>query len=709
MSKATQVFRDLELMTHLGPDVLLLRRMTGSETLGQGFRYQLELLSTDPGIDFSEVLGEPASVRLSLAEGARGRERFFHGVVSDFVQIDSADLRYARYEMTLRPWLWFLTRTSDCRIFQGRTVPEIVGAVFQELGFSDFEERLSGTYAEREYCVQYRETDFDFVSRLLEEEGIYYFFEHEEHRHTMILADDNHGLDSLGTIPYSADVNLGPGKAESIFGWRLQQQLQAGRYVLNDYDFEGPKKSLLSLSTHERPHAGADYELYDYPGRYQVSAEGEHYSRRRIEELHAQFERITGSSNARSLRAGVLFELRRHPREDQNKTFLVTDIEYQIASTEFEMGSGSRLDRPFLCRVTALDAQQPFRPERITPRPVIQGPQAAVVTGPPDDEIYTDEHGRVKCQFHWDRYGERDENSSCWIRVSQMWAGKQWGAMAVPRIGQEVIVDFLEGDPDRPIITGRVYNGEQKPPYTLPANKTQTGIKSRSTQYGGVDTFNEFRFEDKKGKEQVFLQAERNQDVRVKNDAFEWIGNQRHLIVAKDQFEQVDGAKHGLVKGDQFQQVEGDRHLQVEGDRFEQVKGNQHLSVDGDRFEQVKGRAHLTVTNDQNQSVGGTLSIKVDGDIQEKVGGNHALESGMQIHLKGGMTVVIEAGAQLTLKVGGNFVTIDSAGVSIVGTMVKINSGGAAGSGSGSSPTAPTAPAVPKEPTAPEEAKDTEE
>jgi len=632
MPKAIQADRQLELTTPLGADVLLPRRMTGVERLSRAFEYRLELLSTDPGIDFSAILGERASLRLSLAGGKD--ERFFHGVMTDFEQMDSSDKRYARYEMTLRPWLWFLTRTSDCRIFQAQTVPEIVAAVFQELGFSDFEDRLTETYSKREYCVQYRETDFDFVSRLLEEEGIYYFFEHEEDLHTMILADDNHGLDSLGSIPYTFDANRGQGQQpERIFGWRLQQQLQPVQYVLNDYDFKAPKKSLLSPSAHERSHAGAEYEIYDYPGRYQVSGDGEHYSRRRIEELQARFERVTGSSNVRILRAGALFDLSQHPRDDQNKTFLVTDIEYQLASNAFEMGSGSDAEETYACRITALDAQQPFRPERLTPRPVVRGPQTAVVTGPSGDEIHTDEHGRVKCQFHWDRYGKRDENSSCWIRVSQAWAGKEWGAMALPRIGQEVIVNFLEGDPDRPIITGRVYNGEQKPPFTLPENKTQSGIKTRSTPDGAADNRNEIRFEDKKGDEQLFIHAEKDRDIEVKNDETHWVGNDRSKTIDGDETSHIKGKRTETVDKDETITVTGSRKKTVLQDETTTITGNQTHTVTGNQTNTIVGNQTHTITGNKTDTITGASTQTATGPISITTAATMMLTAGVSYTL----------------------------------------------------------------------------
>ena len=321
---------------------------------------------------------------------------------------------------------------------------------------------------------------------------------------------------------------------------------------------------------------------------------------------------------------------------------MVTSASYDIALGEFESEGSNASESVYSCSFTAIDANEPFRAARITPKPSIPGPQTAIVVGQSGEEIYTDEYGRVKVLFHWDRYGKADENSSCWIRVAQVWAGKNWGAMYIPRIGQEVVVEFLEGDPDRPIITGRVYNGQAMPPYELPSEKTKSTLKSNSSK--GGKGFNEIRYEDKKGDEQIFIHAEKNEDVRVKNDSFEWIGNERHLIVKKDQ------------------------------------------------LEEVKGDKHLTVKGDQNEKINGTISVNAGMDMQQKVGMNHALEAGMEVHIKGGMKVIIEAGMQLSLKAGPSFVDLGPAGVSISGPMVMINSGGAAGAGSGCSPDAAKLP-----------------
>ena len=641
----TQENRELAIATPLGVDVLLLTRMSGTEQLGRPFRFDLELASEDDQIEVEDIVGKNVTIRLLLG----GEPRYFNGYINRFTQlITSGGL--ARYRATVVPWLWFLTRTADCRIFQEKTVPDIIEKVFGDHGFTDFKRSLSGEYRTWEYCVQYRETDFNFVSRLMEQEGIYYFFEHENGKHSLVLADSAGAhkpypdYDQIKCHPADAGVS----DEEYISEWNVETCVQPGSYALNDFDFKDTWKDLNARAIVRREHASSEFEIFDYPGEYtKVKPDGEDYARKRIEELQAQYEVVTAASDARGICAGCTFKLTNHPREDQNQEYLITSANYNIDAGEFYSGSGGGGGCVYSCSFTAIkaaiDAKQPFRSPRITPKPSIPGPQTAMVVGPSREEIWTDEYGRVKVKFHWDRYSEADENSSCWIRVAQVWAGKKWGGIYTPRIGQEVIVEFLEGDPDQPIITGRVYNGEAMPPYGLPGEQTKSTLKSNSSKGGGG--FNEIRFEDKKGKEQIFIRAQHNQDNRVLNDSLEYIGNERHLIVKKNQLELVQGDKH------------------------------------------------LTVRGNQNEKIGATISREAGSDIQEKAGMNYAFEAGSDIHIKGGMNVVIEAGVKLSLKAGSNFIDISPAGVAISGTpMVMINSGGSAGSGAGCQPEAPEEP-----------------
>jgi len=686
-----QKARPASVGTPLGEDVLLLRSFDGVEQLGRPFRYELELYSENMGIDFSALLGEPVSIRYTNTSGS---SRYFNGYAVRFEQTGSEG-RLHRYRAVVVPWIWLLTRKANCRIFQEKTTPQIVEDVFGEYGQAVFDKRLGGQYAKREYCVQYRETDFDFVSRLLEEEGIYYFFEHQDGKHTLVLADNSSAHDAYpgyDEIVYRPKEGESSGE-ETIWDWKMQQQVQPLSYALCDYDFTVPGKKLDASSEVSRDY-GNGYEIFDYPGRYVELNDGKRLAKVRVEEMQSQFEQVRGEGDAQGISPGCKFNLSNHPRADQCSEYLVTEAHYLLRSNEYDSSASSDEAPVYTCAFTGIRSNMQFRAPRQTPRPVVHGPQTAIVVGKAGEEISTDKFGRVKVHFHWDRYDSRDEKSSCWIRVAQSWAGKLWGAMQIPRIGQEVVVEFLEGDPDRPIITGSVYNGEQMPPYALPGEMTKSTLKSNSTK--GGSGFNEIRFEDKAGQEQVFLHAQRNQDIRVKNDCMETIENNRNMTVDKNQMEQVKGNKNLSVGGSQFELIGGD--LQ------QMVKANEDLIVKKKKTEEIGGDYDLRIKGDRNEKVDGTASLTA-ANKQEKVSMNQALDAGMEIHLKAGMKVIVEAGLQLTLKGSGGFVDIGPAGVTIQGVMVKINSGGAAGSGSGAKPKAPSAPKEAK-PTAPAAADD---
>jgi type VI secretion system secreted protein VgrG len=644
----TQEYRAVAVATPLGKDELLFGRMTAAESLGRLFEFQIELLSENPNIKFDELLGQKLTIRLDLG---KGKQRYFSGHVSSFSQYGTVGDLIA-YRATVHPWLWFLTLTANCRIFQEKKIPDIIKEVFKDQGFTDYEEALSGNYQSWEYCVQYRESDFNFVSRLMEQEGIYYYFKHENDKHTLVLSDSasSHqpfpGYERLPFYPRDSTLRR---ERDHIFDWRITQEIQPGVCALNDFNFKTPKANLHVKSAIKHGHVVSDMEVYDYPGTYLKSDEGETYARVRIEEQQSEYELLYGEGNARGLSVGSLFELTGYTRKDQNREYLIVSATHEIVSDVYETGAGGGEADIYACSFAAVPSKQPFRPARTTLKPVVKGPQTAIVVGPAGSEIYTDKYSRVKLKFHWDRYSKADENSSCWIRVSQLWAGAKWGGIHIPRIGQEVIVDFLEGDPDRPIVTGRVYNDDNMPPYDLPANATQSGVKSRSSKGGSPTNINELRFEDKKGEEMIFIQAEKDQEIRVKHDLVELIGNEDHLT----------------VKSDQFQIIKGDKNLAVKGDR--------------------------------NEKVDGTISREAGMNMQEKVGMRHALDAGMEIYLKAGLNMVLEAGMSITLKAGGGFIVVGPAGVTISGTPVLINSGGSAGSGSGCTPQPPKAPREPGE------------
>ena len=657
----TQTNRHIAIATPLGKDVLLLQGFSGQEGISQLFSFNLSLLSeVAPAIDFDDIVGKSVTISIRHAGGTR----YINGLVRRFSQ-GGGDPSIASYQAEVVPWLWLLTQTADCRIFQNMTVPDIIKKVFTDLGFKDFKQNLVKTYQPREYCVQYRETDFNFVSRLMEQYGIFYFFEHANGKHTLVMADAPaaHEMCVGKPVRYQGAVGAAVTPEDVITELTKQQEIRPGKYSLADYNFETPSVKLgVSVDSVFPPTAGMKLEIYDYPGEYGKRDHGDSLAKLRIEEEEAQRAVVQGSGGCRQFTAGYKFKLGGHARSDLDTTYTLVSLTHSAA--EHGYGSGGEGEFSYANSFACIPASVPFRPARLTPKPLVQGTQTAEVVGPKGEEIYTDKYGRVKVQFHWDREGKRDENSSCWIRVSHPWAGKTWGSISIPRIGQEVVVDFLEGDPDQPLIVGRVYNAELMPPYALPANGTQTGTKSRSSKSGSPSNFNELRFEDKKGSEQIFVQGEKDLDIIVKNDRRESIGANRHLTVGAD--------------------------------RIENVGGNQHLNVKADRVEQIGGDQHLTLTGDLSEKVGKGHSLDVGTDLLAKAGTNLNGEAGQAIYLKAGMNVVIEAGVQLTIKAAGGFVSIDPSGVTIQGTLVKINSGGSAGSGSAKSLKAPKAPSEPK-------------
>jgi type VI secretion system secreted protein VgrG len=629
----TQQNRILAINTALGDDVLVVRSITVQEQISRLFQIEAELSCDDGALDFDQVVGHNVTLRLEVGEKGT---RYFNGFISRFVQLANRG-RYAHYHATIVPWLWFLTRTADCRMFQQKTVSDIIEAVFKAQGFTDYQLKLTGTYSPKEYCVQYRETDFNFVSRLMEQAGIHYYFEHENGKHTLVLADS---ASAHTTFPEYDEITFhesekGVSTKEFITDWTIEKKVQPVAYAVNDFNFETPKTSLLSNSNVTRQHGAAQFEIYDYPGEYAVHGDGDQLAQVRIDELQTQFETLRGQATARGIAAGHTFTLKSHPRKDQNREYLVTGMSLQADAGEY--ATGGERGEFFSCNFTVIDTKQNFQPARVTPKPVVQGPQTAMVAGTKGEEIYTDQYGRVKVLFHWDRYSNADENSSCWIRVSQEWAGKKWGAIYLPRIGQEVIVEFLEGDPDRPIITGRVYNAETMPPYPLPAQQTKSTLKSNSSK--GGNGFNEIRFEDKKGSEQIFIHGEMNQDIRIKNDCMEWIGNDRHLVVIKDQNEHVENNRNETVDADHKEKIGKDRHLQVVGK--------------------------------EAKSVGGSLSLTVSGDVIEVFKGAHSEQTTKDYYLKAD-NVVIEGMTNVTIKVGQSSIAIDTTGINIAAAQIQV-------------------------------------
>ncbi|HME68913.1 MAG TPA: type VI secretion system tip protein TssI/VgrG [Myxococcota bacterium] len=643
----TQDTRVCTITSPLGSDTLLLRHLAGQESISRLFRFDLDLVSEQDAIDFKAIIGKNLSVKLALEDG---KFRHFHGVVSRFAQ-GTRDRRLVSYRAEIVPWLWFLTRRSDCRIFQDKAVPDIIKKVFSDLGFSDFAMRLSGSHKPRVYCVQYRETDFNFVSRLMEEEGIGYFFEHEESKHTLVLFDSASGNPEC---PGQADAEYATTEGASrrageVEEWYVERELHPGKYAITDYNFESPKSSLLANTTSAEQIGGNDkYEVYDFPTVHKTLDEGEERVRLRMEAEETSAIRIHGRSTCPGFTSGHRFTLKHHYRTDYNAAYLLTSVEHSANQGVGDQESGSTYSNSFTCIPRSI----PFRPARVTPRPVIQGVQTAVVTGPAGEELYLDKYGRIKVQFHWDREGQHNEKTSCWVRVSQPIAGKGWGAHCHPRIGQEVVVEFLEGDPDRPIVTGCVYNAEQMPPYDLPANSTRTGIKSRSSKGGGG--FNEIRLEDKKGAEEVFIHAQKDENIVIGNNKTEQVGKDETITIQNDRTETVVGNETLSVAKNRTRTVSMGETItvlltrvhSVGVDEMINVGGAQQVTVGGLRAVTVGGLQTTNIGASHNESIGKDHTVEVSGNESETVGKDHT------INVSGNESAII--GKDHTVEVSGN-------------------------------------------------------
>ena len=631
--------RQIGIDTPLGANVLVLRNFTAAEKLGRLFQIDAELLSENFQISFPQIVGQNVTIRLETIQAA---PRFFNGHVRSFRQTGAVG-RLARYHAVIVPKLWFLTRSADCRIFQNKKVPDIVKEVLKERGISEIEDTLTASYPQWEYCVQYRETDFNFISRLMEQEGIHYYFKHAQGQHTLVLADGN---SSHPTFPGYADVSfhqegVGVVHIQGIKQWAMTQEVQAGKYVLNDYNFQKPKTSLLGNAQVQRQNVEANHELYDYPGEYDEVQDADSYSRTRIEEVQSDFETAEGSGDVRGLAVGFKTKINGLPRSDQMDDYLIVSTITRAESEGFLSDGGAEGTGAFSCSFTATRAKTPFRPARLTPKPIIQGAQTAVVTGPKGEEIYTDKYGRVKVQFHWDRKGKKDENTTCFIRVAEPWAGKNWGIIFTPRIGHEVVVNFLEGDPDQPLIVGSVYNADLMPPYTLPANKTQSGVKTRSSLNGSPANFNEIRFEDKKGSEQLYIHAEKNEDIVVENNKTENVGNDETIKIGHDRTEKVGN----------------DQSITVGKDDMLNVAMNQDITIGINQSEKIGMGRTTTVGANDTLSVGATRSATI--------GATDALSVGGAINITSGGVITITAGAAITIT--------SSAAIAITAPAITLN------------------------------------
>ncbi|KVA46775.1 type VI secretion system Vgr family protein [Burkholderia cepacia] len=657
-TKATQANREVAVTSKLGRDGLLFRAMHGREELGRLFEFRLQLLSENPNIGAGTLLGTDMSTRLAAANDST---REFNGVVSQFSVVDyRPEDRLTCYEAVVRPHLWLLTRSSHCRFFYKKTVREIVKELLDE-GKVDYEDKCTASYPKLDNCVQFCETDFDFFSRLLEREGIYYYFVHDGGKDKLVLGDST---TSYATVSNYAEISFNPWMTEGepaltecIYRWKSHATVTPTMSQLNAFDFRSANNSdnqgLIARATvrdGNRSHVTEDYTTL-----YTTEADGRRYAQARADAHHVQAAHVQGCSSSRGIFPGAVFKLTGHPRDDQNSHYLVTEAAYAVESDYYTAVDkvGERPHRVFDCSFSAIPKANTFRLQQLTPKPRV-GLQTARVVAPGSDGIETDRYGEIKVQFHWEQFNppkQGEQTQRCWVRVAQNWAGKGWGTMFLPRVGQEVVVAFLDDDIDYPVIVGSVYNSDNSPPYTMPANGAVSTIRTASVGDGTKDR-NELRFNDKNL--QMLMYTGGRFDSYVKKDAYTWVGKDKHLI------------------------VEGRELVKV---------GSRHLTVSENQVVKVDGRVSLKAN--------GTISHE-GGNIAHKAEVNYVVDSGAVMHLKAGTELVIEAGAMLTLKSGPSFIALNAAGVQISGPIVGLNSGGSAGGAVQGPAEQPVRPVMPK-------------
>jgi len=610
----------------------------GREAISQPYRFDLELVSERPDLDLESLMHRPAF--LAFAPDGSG----VHGLVHQAAQGESGK-RLTRYRLTLVPQLAYLAHRTNQRIFQHLTVPQIVAQVLEEHGIQADAYRFGlgpVVYPPREYCVQYDETDLHFIQRLCEEEGIHYHFQHGASGHVLVFGDDQTVFPRLAATAYQQDSGLVADQPViKRFGLRLETR--TSRVTRRDYDFEKPR---LTMEAAFHSELQPDLEDYDYPGRFTERARGKHLSQRALERHRHDYELAEGESDQPKLVSGHFLPLTEHPRSDWNQLWLLTEVLHEgkqpqvlEESVTSHVDSGDGFVQGYRNRFSATPWAIPFRPALRHPKPKVLGSQTAVVTGPAGEEIHCDEYGRVRVQFHWDREGQADDKTSCWLRVSSSWAGDRYGGIAIPRVGMEVLVTFLEGDPDQPLVTGCLYHKEHQVPYDLPANKTRTLFKTLSSP--GGRGYNELRIEDRKGAEQIYLHAQRDWDENIEHDQKIRVGHERHDT--------------------------------VEANSYSEFRAEEHRTTHADRKTEIRANDHLTVGNSQHL----------------KIGTGQFIEAGNEIHYYAGSKVVIDAGMELTASGGGSFLKLDPSGVTLSGATIKMNSGGAAGTGSGVNVVAP--------------------
>lgn len=638
--------RLLDIITKLGPDQLLLTSLTGEEGLSRLFHFEVELLSHDQSIRAEDLVGTSVSLRIMPVDS---KPRHLHGYVSRFSTGALVLREFRAYRAEVVPWLWFLSRSADCRIFQHKCIPDIVKEVFDTLGFTDYEFYLQHSpYPELEYCVQYRETALNFVSRLMEQAGLFYFFKHEENKHILVIADSNTFFTDLEESRFVfADGERAPNFAGLVTRWEHDWEFKTGRWAQTDYDFEAPSHSLLTTdkTVLTFPRAG-NFERFDYPGGYTDLQRGKQLTRTLMEAEEARYHLVRGATATAAVAPGKKFVLGSHAiKTEEGKEYAIFSVRHE--AREGSYFAGMAVESHYENSFEAIDSKVPHRPYRMTPKPFVQGPQTATVVGPSGEKIYTDKYGRVKLQFRWDRQGKSDDQSSCWVRVSQGWAGAGWGGVNIPHVGHEVVVSFLEGDPDRPLVTGRVYNAENMKAMKLPENKTQSSIQDHTGNY--------ITMEGKSGVQDVRVNAVKDMNFTVEHDY-------NDIVKSGDRTIQISSGTHTeTIKGDtSITIVSGKLSIAVAANTADYLSkqdttiastaasvqviakesilldvGDSHLHMFKTGDIELHGK-NITIIGDQTVKVGGN-SITIQGTSETKigVGGQNTLYNTAEVQTSG--------------------------------------------------------------------------
>ncbi|HGY2286307.1 TPA: type VI secretion system Vgr family protein [Klebsiella aerogenes] len=691
---------------------LLFWKLSGHEAMSEMFELSLTLLGSDARLDRSKLLGQPVTVTIPTQNALSSR--YFNGKITRVAvsAVELSGIRYAAYQLIIEPDLWPMKRDRNLRIFQGQTVPQIINTLLSEYQVN-VEDKLNGSYRVWDYCVQYQESSFAFISRLMELEGIAYHFRHEAGKHTLVLTDSatqHQPVSGYETIPYHQTASGGITTEEGIGQWALEDSVTPGIYSLDDYDFRKPNAWLFQARQNPASPSPGSIDVYDWPGRFVDHGHGEFYARIRQERWQVEHQQIQASATAVGIAPGATFTLTNAPFFSDNGEYLTTSADYLFEENSYASGGNSDISHQIHFRV--IPSSVVYRPAQVTDWPRTYGPQTAKVVGPEGESIWTDRYGRIKVKFHWDRHAKGDDTSSCWVRVSSAWAGQGFGGVQIPRVGDEVVIDFINGDPDRPIVTGRVYNEASMPPWDLPGDATRMGFMTRSKD-GNIDNSSFLFFEDNPGNESVEMHSEKDMKISVENDKHVTIDGCRTTTIGKEQSDTVvgdssfhyqkkrttkvedlelqeynngeetiikNGRKTDIQNGGDIRKIKGDRELTLDGNNNEEVLANETIHINGKKETTIGNGDVFTIkSGGQKQNIQGKVNVDIDGAWMQTVTGKVKIESPEEIVIKSKTKVFIDSPvfehndvekksfAQNAMDFIGQYVTISTGSVAFKG------------------------------------------